>query len=203
MLVMGESSVSGNGVLTVRCVRFYHAGVTHRRLVTAALAITTALVACTGASTPNPDHSGPGVAGSGQVSLPTSPEALPLVDVAGYHQLLAGLHGTPVVVNVWASWCGPCRDEAPLLRQAFLDHPSVQFLGVDVQDSRDGAVGFIRRYAIPYPSLFDPPGDIRTALGLQGQPDTLFYDTNGVLLLQVLGPLRQSALDQGLAKIAA
>ncbi len=163
--------------------------------------LATALGACIGSPAPTPGDT----AGQGgtPVALPSSPEVLPLIDVAGYTQLLRQLHGTPVVVNVWASWCGPCKDEAPLLRQGALDNPNVQFLGVDIQDSRGGAIGFIRRYAIPYPSVFDPPAALRTNLGLIGQPDTLFYGANGVLLSQVIGPLTRSTLDQNLAKITA
>lgn len=126
-----------------------------------------------------------------------------MVDVAGYHQLLNGLRGAPVVVNVWASWCIPCNDEAPILRQGALAHPDAQFLGVDILDSKAGAVGFIRRHAIPYPSVFDPPAAIRDSLGMLGQPDTLFYDANGVLQAQVIGPLSQGAMDRNLAKITS
>jgi thiol-disulfide isomerase/thioredoxin len=193
MLVMGESSVSGNGVLTVRCVRFYHAGVTHRRLVVAALAFSTLLAACTSPPAPAPVH----------ITLPASPEALPLVNAAGYRQLLTQLHGTPVVVNVWASWCGPCITEAPLLHQAAADHPNMQFLGVDILDTKDGAAGFIQKYAISYPSVFNPTGDIRDSLGLLGQPHTLFYDASGALRATVSGPLGQEDLDQDLAKISS
>lgn len=159
----------------------------------AALSVATALGACTGSTAPSP----------GAIALPTSPEALPFVDVAGYQQLLTQLHGTPVVVNVWASWCGPCNDEAPLLRQAAADQPNVQFMGVDIQDSKDSAIGFIRRHSIPYPSLFDPPAAIRNSLDLLGQPDTLFYDANGVLQATIVGPLDQTTLEQDLAKIAS
>ena len=202
MLVMGESRVSGNGVLTVRCVGFYHEAVTSRRVIMVGLALATTLGAACTAQAVRPDHGGSPAAPSA-VSLPDSPEALPLVDMAGYRELLSGLDGTPVVVNVWASWCAPCRDEAPLLGRASNSHPDVQFVGVDIQDSKDGAIGFIRHYAIPYPSLFNPSADIRDSLGLPGQPDTLFYDANGILQSQILGPLDQAALDQGLAKITA
>jgi cytochrome c biogenesis protein CcmG/thiol:disulfide interchange protein DsbE len=126
-----------------------------------------------------------------------------LANAAGYKQLLTQLRGTPVVVNVWARWCGPCVAEAPLLHQAAADHPNVQFLGVDILDTKDSALWFIRKYAISYPSLFNPTGDIRDSLGLLGQPHTLFYDANGVLQATVSGPLGQEDLDQGLAKIGA
>ncbi|MEA2551494.1 MAG: cytochrome c biosis protein CcmG, thiol:disulfide interchange protein DsbE [Actinomycetota bacterium] len=161
----------------------------------AAFAMLLALGACTGSTAARTPTAAP--------TLPTTPEALPTVDVAGYHQLLTGLHGTPVVVNVWASWCVPCNDEAPMLRQAALSQPHVQFLGVDIMDSKDSAIGFIHRNSIPYPSVFDPPAAIRTSLDLLGQPDTLFYDTDGVLRGQVIGPLTASSLRENLAKISS
>lgn len=84
-----------------------------------------------------------------------------------------------------------------------MDQPRVQFLGVDILDSKEGAVGFIHDFEIPYPSVFNPPGDIRDSLGLLGQPDTLFYNANGVLQVTSIGPLTQATLDQNLAKIAS
>lgn len=199
---MGESGVSGTWVLTFRCVRFYHGGVTYRRLTALALVFSLGLAACSAASGQG-SYGDAGSPGAGSDLLPISPEALPLMDVAGYQELLAQLHGTPVVVNVWASWCGPCNQEAPLLHQGAIDQPGVQFLGVDILDSREGAIGFIRRYSLPYPSLFNPSGTIRDSLGVIGQPDTLFYDAEGVLQAQVIGPLTQASLDHNLAKIAA
>jgi thiol-disulfide isomerase/thioredoxin len=160
--------------------------------------VSAALVGCAGSG--DPQLGSPST--SDQISLPTSPEALPLVDQAGYRRLLDGLRGTPVVVNVWASWCVPCKAEAPLLSKAASDHPDIQFLGVDIQDSRDGALGFIRRYGLPYPSVFNPSADIRDALALPGQPDTLFYDATGALRSTTVGELSAASLDQGIAKIA-
>jgi len=170
-------------------------------LVATTFAAATVLAACNGSPAPSSGPSGTGTTGPGQVTLPSSPEALPLVDVAGFQELLGQLHGTPVVVNVWASWCIPCIAEAPMLRQAAVDNPNVQFLGVDVQDSKDGAIGFIHDHGIPYPSVFDPAGAIRNSLSLQGQPDTLFYDENGVLQATSIGQISQATLDQNLAKI--
>jgi cytochrome c biogenesis protein CcmG/thiol:disulfide interchange protein DsbE len=135
--------------------------------------------------------------------LPTTVNALPTTDVAGFEALLDELVGTPAVVNVWASWCEPCKAEAPSLVRAAAADPGVQFVGVDVQDSRDGAETFLGVYGITYPSLFDPPGAIQTELHMLGPPATFFYDAQGRQVDRVLGLLSPDALDAGLAEIRA
>jgi thiol-disulfide isomerase/thioredoxin len=126
-----------------------------------------------------PSSSGEGAV----VALPSSPTELPEVDVAGYEALLETLRGTPVVVNVWASWCGPCRNEAPALAAAAQEYGDrVRFLGLDVLDTRPDARAFIQEYGWTYPSLFDRTGAIRDSLGLVGQPFTVFYDASGTVV---------------------
>lgn len=127
--------------------------------------------------------------------LPSSPTALPDSDLAGYTALLEDLRGTPVVVNVWASWCGPCRLEAPALAQVATAYDDrVQFLGIDVLDVRADAQAFIERYGWPYPSLFDRTGAIRDGLGFIGQPVTIFYDADGTLLDTHMGSITAEQL---------
>lgn len=116
-------------------------------------------------------------------SLPSSPTALPDADPASYTALLESLRGTPLVVNVWASWCGPCRLEAPELTEVATEYRDrVWFLGIDVLDARPDARAFIEEFGWPYPSLFDRTGAIRDSLGLIGQPHTLFYGADGTLI---------------------
>jgi cytochrome c biogenesis protein CcmG/thiol:disulfide interchange protein DsbE len=133
--------------------------------------------------------------------LPTTVAALPNTDVAGFHQLLAQLKGTPVVVNIWASWCTPCIAEAPLLTAAAQKNTNIQFIGVDIQDSRDGATRFLIDHGVPYPSLFDPAGAIRTDLGSIGQPVTVFYDAQGNQVAKVDGQIGADQLATEIAKI--
>jgi len=136
--------------------------------------------------------------------LPTDPYALPAFDMASYDSLLSQLHGTPVVVNVWASWCGPCRDEAPRLADAQAAYGDrVQFLGVDILDERASARRFMHEYGWTYPSVYDLPGSIRDGLGLLGQPVTLFYDASGKLVATWTGPLTDDALRENLDLITA
>lgn len=125
----------------------------------------------------------PAGGGDAAPTLPSSPTALPDADVASYSALLESLRGTPVVVNIWASWCGPCRLEAPELAAVAAEYGDrVRFLGIDVLDARPDARAFIEEYDWPYPSLFDRTGQIRDSLGLIGQPHTVFYGADGAVI---------------------
>jgi cytochrome c biogenesis protein CcmG, thiol:disulfide interchange protein DsbE len=93
---------------------------------------------------------------------------------------LRRLRGRPVVVNIWAAWCGPCREELPVFQDVSVDYGKrVAFLGVDLRDERAAAERLLRRYPVSYPSVEDPDGRLFQDLGLQGVPSTLFYDARG------------------------
>jgi len=105
------------------------------------------------------------------------------------------LRGKPVVVNIWASWCGPCTAEAPgLAREARRLQGKVQFLGVDIIDHLPPARAFIRKYGWPYPSVFDPKGAIRDDLGFIGQPITVVYDASGKQVFTQSGAVSEEDL---------
>jgi thiol-disulfide isomerase/thioredoxin len=90
------------------------------------------------------------------------------------------LRGHPVVINVWAAWCGPCRVELPYVQQASLDFGKrVAFLGVDLKDNRGSAQKLLRQIPLTYPSYEDPDGKIATGYRLVGTPSTIFYDASG------------------------
>jgi thiol-disulfide isomerase/thioredoxin len=139
---------------------------------------------------------GGGSGGGGATTLPASPTALPKVDEAGFRTILASLKGRPVVVNVWASWCGPCIKEAPGLGQlarAYGDR--VRFVGIDSQDlTIEAARRFIVKYGWTYPSLFDPDGSLERALGYIGQPVTVVYGPDGSKAKVFAGPVETDAL---------
>jgi thiol-disulfide isomerase/thioredoxin len=137
--------------------------------------------------------------GSGPKLMPSSPAALPTLDAQDFQQLLCQLHGKPVVVNVWASWCGPCISEAPELAAAAETYEGVvQFVGVDIQDQLRPARAFIDKFQWSYPSVFDPEGKIRDSFGLLGVPDTLFFDATGARTSVWSGPVTQEILMDGI-----
>ena len=178
-----------------------------RILAFAALVAVASLAACGGGEAPDPDRGAPrepAMTVTPVASLPTYVDDLPDTDVAGYDALLGDLRGTPVVVNFWASWCQPCKAEAPRFAAAAAEYGDrVQFVGVDILDDRGSAADFLDRYGIPYPSLFDPSGAIRTDLGSIGQPVTVFYDAEGNLVTKVDGEISDDDLATNLASIAA
>ena len=103
---------------------------------------------------------------------------------------IAALRGYPVVANVWASWCGPCRFEFPILQKLSARYGKrVAFLGVNSEDSDDAAKTFLAEAPVPYPSYTDPDKEIADSLGAAvGLPDTAFYDRAGKLVYLKQGP---------------
>jgi len=126
-----------------------------------------------------------------------------LVALDGSMVDLAGLRGRPIVLNFWASWCIPCRDEAALLHTAQLRYATqgVAFLGIIYQDASANAQSFVDRYGIAYPSLLDPDG--RTALdyGVYGIPETFFIAPDGTIRDKQIGQLGTTTLERQIQEI--
>lgn len=116
---------------------------------------------------------------------------------------LAELRGHPVVLNFWASWCIPCRDEAPILRASSLAHRGkVVFLGIDMQDLRGDALAFLREFDVPYPSVYDRGDKINRKYGTTGVPESYFLDARGRIVAHVPGAVDRRLLEQGIAQIS-
>jgi cytochrome c biogenesis protein CcmG, thiol:disulfide interchange protein DsbE len=109
--------------------------------------------------------------------------------------------GKPLVLNFWASWCGPCADEAPLLQAAAVrEGDRVQFVGVDVEDIDADALAFLRKYGITYPNGSGNAGAISVAYGMRGVPETYFIAPDG-RLIRKWNTLTAADLDQFLAEL--
>ena len=121
--------------------------------------------------------------------------ALVAASEAEFEGVLVGLRGRPVVVNVWASWCGPCRAETPLLERAARRYGSaVAFVGVNSRDQADAARDFLRRYHVSYPSLVDVSDDISQRLSVGGLPTTYVFSRTGRVRARVVGGISEQTL---------
>jgi cytochrome c biogenesis protein CcmG/thiol:disulfide interchange protein DsbE len=109
---------------------------------------------------------------------------------------LAALRGQPVVVNFWASWCQPCRDEAPLLERFAAEYGprGVAFVGVNVWDSADKARAFLDEFGVSYVNGVDARGSAAVDYGLTGLPETFFIDRQGQIVGKFVGPISERAL---------
>jgi cytochrome c biogenesis protein CcmG/thiol:disulfide interchange protein DsbE len=114
---------------------------------------------------------------------------------------LSELRGWPVVLNFWASWCSPCKAEAPRLNEAASEHSGrVVFLGVDVQDFESDARHFAERYETNYISVRDDGDSTYSAYGLTGLPETYFLDRDGRVVEHIVGELSTAELEAGTAE---
>jgi len=97
---------------------------------------------------------------------------------------MGDLKGKAVVVNFWASWCVPCRDEAPVLQKTYERYrdQGLVVLGVDVNDFRQDARRFMKRYGLTYPVVYDGKGSTVGKWGVRGFPETFFVDRTGKLV---------------------
>jgi cytochrome c biogenesis protein CcmG/thiol:disulfide interchange protein DsbE len=115
---------------------------------------------------------------------------------------LAELRGTPVVVNFWASWCIPCKEEAPFLAAAARAHRrDVAFLGIDIQDFERDARDFLEELDVPYPSVRDGTPETHTAFGLTGVPETHYVDGEGRIVEHAVGAVSRRELEAGIATL--
>ncbi len=147
------------------------------------------------------------VAGKGLITMlkvadRKEPGAVAGTTLAGRHVSLSDYRGKVVVVNVWGSWCPPCRAEAPMLADAARDlaKKDVVFLGINSRNPEQaGPQAFERRYRIPYDSIYDPDG--QTLLAFHGTlapnsiPSTVVIDKQGRVAASVIGTVTRTTLD--------
>lgn len=114
---------------------------------------------------------------------------------------LRDLGGKPLVVNLWATWCGPCREEMSMLQAAHDDFGErVAFLGVNTKDPSTVAGPFLEEVGVRYPQVVDPAAELLRSTRVPGLPVTLFVAQDGEVVHQCIGQLDRARLDELVAK---
>jgi cytochrome c biogenesis protein CcmG/thiol:disulfide interchange protein DsbE len=128
-----------------------------------------------------------------------------MTDLDGNPLRLGDLRGRPVIVNFWASWCGPCVEEFPLLRAAAAEHREhgLAVVGIVFRDNSEAARSFMARMGATWPAAMDPGEVVADSFGIFGPPETFFIDSDGVVRGRQIGQLTASGLEQHLAQTFA
>jgi cytochrome c biogenesis protein CcmG/thiol:disulfide interchange protein DsbE len=126
--------------------------------------------------------------------------ALPAEVLQGPRVTVASLHGRPALVNFWASWCGPCKREAPALAAAAKRLGGrARIVGVDWGDNAHNARAFIRSHGWRYPIVRDGTDEVGSRYGIAGLPTTFVLDTKGRIVRKLIGPQSASELVNAVA----
>jgi len=114
---------------------------------------------------------------------------------------LASYAGQPVIVNFFASWCGPCQRETPLLARYYESHAGhVSVIGIDANDEQAAALSFVAKAGVHYPVGWDPfPASTTTSYGVYALPQTFFLNSQHKIVAQVMGPLTARVLARDVA----
>ena len=176
-----------------------------RRSPTFVLVLISALIIGLAGCTADPETDTGFVSGDGSVTVlnPDAREVAPILvgqDLDGQEISTADFPGEILVLNVWASWCAPCRAEAPALEEVaeeFIDQ-GVQLIGLNTRDSKASANNFVRKYQVSFPSIVDTDGRLqlqfRETLPPQAIPSTIVIDQSGRVAARALGAIEASTL---------
>lgn len=154
------------------------------------------------------------IAGDGSAQVVEKADRVAAPDLVGTtldgnELALADSAGDVVVLNLWASWCGPCRAEAPALQEVYAESRSqgVEFLGINSKDNAAAAAAFEKNYGLTYPSLVDDGGELQLAfhdsVPATSIPWTLVIDRDGLIAARVLGPTTYTQLSDLVAEVAS
>lgn len=141
------------------------------------------------------------------IGHPAPTFSLSLLNPQGSTQVLslAQFRGKPIVVNFWASWCDPCKEEVPLLETAWKQTQAqgkdVVFLGIDFQETSSSALGFLHTYTITYPLVLDTHGTVSNKYYINSLPDTVFINRDSIVVSKVSQQITSQLLTRNLQLI--
>ena len=140
-------------------------------------------------------------AGAKAAADPPAPAfSLAALGHSGQHVALSDYAGQPLIVNFFASWCAPCKQETPLLAKFYrTEHGKVALVGLDENDEQSSALAFTRAEGVGYPVGFDPEVIAASAYGVAGLPQTFFLNAQHRIVDRVFGAVTQAELNRGMA----
>ena len=142
---------------------------------------------------------------AGAPSDPAAPAfSLPVLGQSGRQISLSGYAGRPLIVNFFASWCGPCQQETPLLAKFYrAEHGKMALVGLDENDAADSAASFTHKEGVSYPVGFDPTAIAASAYGVAALPQTFFLNAKHHIVDRVFGAVTTADLNHGIALATA
>jgi thiol-disulfide isomerase/thioredoxin len=123
-----------------------------------------------------------------------------LPDLQGNMVRLSDLRGQPVLINFWATWCGPCREEMPAIQARYNQRGDFAVLAVDFGESAERVSGFLAEIGVGLPVVLDQEGSIQDLYRIRGYPTTFFVDGSGVIRFMHIGEMSEADLDSVLER---
>jgi cytochrome c biogenesis protein CcmG/thiol:disulfide interchange protein DsbE len=143
----------------------------------------------------------PGEASTSTVGVERPAPDFTLPDLNGTQVSLSQFRGQPVVVNFWATWCPPCRDEIPRLTEAYQrEKDGVVFIAIS-DEPADVVGSFVKKNSIPYVNLLDSGDRVSSAYGIRALPTTLFISSEGEIKVYYTGGMSARIIEEGLRRI--
>ncbi len=148
-----------------------------------------------------------GLSGKKDVGIPSQLVGKPAPEFAlesfsGEKVRLSDFRGKTLLVNFWASWCHPCREEAPALERVYLSLPGnqVEFIGINIMDDRKSAEEYIKSFGGTFVNIYDPENRVHLDYGVAGVPETFFVNPEGVITGKHRGPLTEEMITSYIEK---
>lgn len=124
-----------------------------------------------------------------------------LESIAGGKTKLSDFKGKAVILNFWASWCPPCKEEMPLFENIYRSDSNIAVIGVNLQENRKNVADFIKKFDISFPILLDPNSEVKGLYNVFTQPVTYFIDKDGKIIDKKFGPLTKEEINEKVDKL--